>query len=94
VLSRIFLDFWKYNFIVHLLRFESFLIWCLEVEVIKRLLWPLNEPTAPLKTVKNGLQLTSLISSTILELEKYLENNVLFLNIKLKILFYKLFYSF
>jgi len=62
--------------------FLCLLILCLEVEVIKRLLWPLNEPAAPYKNSKknqktakmanNVLQLTSLIAPTILELEKSL----------------------
>jgi len=47
------LDFWKENFIVHLLCFISLLIFCLEVEVIKRLPWPLNELAAPFKNRKN-----------------------------------------
>jgi len=44
--SSIILDFWKDNFIVNILCFISLLILCLEVEVIKRLLLPLNEPAA------------------------------------------------
>jgi len=43
------------------------------------------------KTAKNVLQLTSLIAPTILQLEKSLENKFLCSNIKLKMLFYKLF---
>jgi len=65
---------------VPILCFISLLILCLEIEVIKSLLWPLNEPASPLKngknqqkmaeTANNGLQLTSIIATTILELEK------------------------
>jgi len=50
----IFLDFWKDKFTVHILCFMSLLILCLEVEVIKRLLWPLNESAAPFKNGKNS----------------------------------------
>jgi len=46
VLLIIFLNFWKENFIANILCFISLLILCLENEVIKRLLWPLNEPYA------------------------------------------------
>jgi len=37
---------------MHILCFISLLILSLEVEVIKRLLWPLNKPAAPFKNVK------------------------------------------
>jgi len=50
MLESIFLDFWKDEFTVHIL---CLLILCLEVEVIKRLLWPLNEPEVPFK---NGIK--------------------------------------
>jgi len=80
VLLSIFLNFWKENFIVHILCFISLLILCLKVEVIKRPLWPLNELAAPFnnskkwlaKMMKNSLQLMSLIAPVILELEKSL----------------------
>jgi len=49
MLESIFLDFWKDKFTVHILCFISLLILCLDVEVIKRLLWPPNEPAAPFK---------------------------------------------
>jgi len=49
MLESIFLDFWKDKFTVHILCFLSLLILCLEVEVIQRLLWHLNEPTVPFK---------------------------------------------
>jgi len=52
MLESIFLDFWKDNFTVHILCFISLLILCLEFEVIKRLLWPLNEQAAPFKNDK------------------------------------------
>jgi len=38
---------------VNILCFISLLILCLEVEVIQRLLWPLNELAAPFKKGKN-----------------------------------------
>jgi len=47
-----------------------------------------------LKMAKNGLQLTSLIAPTILELEKSLKNKTFCSNNKLKILLFKLFFSF
>jgi len=47
------------------------LIKCLEVEVIKRLLWPLKELEAPFKNGKKTAE-TAKIASTILELEKSL----------------------
>jgi len=69
----------KDKFTVHILCFLILLILSLEVEVIKRLLWPLNEPEwlfkngkKQQKIVKNGLQIKSLIAPTILELEKSL----------------------
>jgi len=46
------LDFWKYNFFAHILCFISLLILCLEVEVIKRLIWRLNELARPFKNRK------------------------------------------
>jgi len=52
MLESIFLDFSKDKFTVHFLCFISLLILCIEVEVIKRLLWPLNEPAAPFKNSK------------------------------------------
>jgi len=52
MLESIFLDFWKDILTMHILCFVSLLILCLEVEVIKRLLWPLNEPAAPFKKGK------------------------------------------
>jgi len=51
VLSSIFLDFWNKNFIENIFCFISLLM-CLEVEVIKRQLWPLNEPAAPFQNGK------------------------------------------
>jgi len=52
MLEGIFLDFWKDKFPVHILCFVSLLILSLEVEVIKRLLWPLNKPAVPFKNSK------------------------------------------
>jgi len=46
------MDFYKENFIAQILCFISLLILCQEVDVIKRLLWPLNEPAAPFKNGK------------------------------------------
>jgi len=73
VLLRIFLNVWKENLIVNILCFISLLILCLKVEVIKRLLQPLNDPAA---SFKNGLIVTSLIAPRILELEKSLSNKM------------------
>jgi len=52
MLESTFLNFWKDKFTVHILCFISLLILHLEVEVIKRLLWPLNEAEAPFKNGK------------------------------------------
>jgi len=52
MLESIFLDFWKDKFNVRILCSISLLTLCLEVEVIKRLLWPLNEPAVPFKKGK------------------------------------------
>jgi len=53
----------KDKFTVHILCFISLLILSLEVEVIKKLLWPLNKPAVPFKNgkkqQKNALQLMS-----------------------------------
>jgi len=54
MLESIFLDFWKDKFTLDILCFLSLLILSLEVEVIKRLLWPLNKPEAPFKNGKNS----------------------------------------
>jgi len=54
MLESIFLNFWKDKVIVHTLCFISLLILSLDVEVIKRLLWPLNKPAAPFKNGKNN----------------------------------------
>jgi len=51
MLGSIFLDFWKDKFPVYILCLISLLVLCLEVEIIKMLLWPLNEQAA---TFKNG----------------------------------------
>jgi len=63
MLESIFLDFWKDKFTVHILCFISLLILRLEVEVIKRLLWPLNEPAAPFKSGKKWRSTYAFISS-------------------------------
>jgi len=47
--ENIFLDFRKDKFTVRILCFISLLILCLEVVLIKRLLWLLNELAAPFK---------------------------------------------
>jgi len=46
------LDFWKENFIVNILCFISLVMLCLKVEVIKMLIWTLNEPAVPFKIGK------------------------------------------
>jgi len=66
---------------VNILSFISLLILCQEVAKM-------------VKTAKNGPQLTPLIAPTILELKKSLFNKIYCSNIKLKMLFYKIFFSF
>jgi len=51
MVESIFLDFCKDKFTVHIL---CFMILCLDVEVIKRLIWPLNVPAAPFENGKKA----------------------------------------